>query len=315
MNLWIDNIWERDLDVLLLGVFSSDPSSLSLFLGEDTSGAKIVSLSLDTRKNSSPEAITIIAEQQNKKTVLLIADTIMDVLKEGRAERFQEAGKRFVTEGKADRYRCCVISPKNYIEKNSDLLKDLHCVSYETIADYVKSNPFLSYMFTRAIEQRRRTYSEKANRQVVRFWNQYYDHVKRVFPDLKMKRFSEKSGFQTTTAVFMTNVPGVMIYHKAEDGVVDVMAKLGKFSYTGFSNALTPYLFEGMRLEQSKGNALLCMDVPVINFRGNFDEQIPSLDKALEAVVQMQEFIKELDYGRLEQIILGDTYIQTDNNR
>ena len=103
MNLWIDNIWERDLDVLLMGLFSSDSCFLSLFLGEDTTGAEVVSLSLDTRKNSSPEAITVIAELRNQKIVLLVSDMIMDVLKEGRAERFREIGKRYVTEGKADR--------------------------------------------------------------------------------------------------------------------------------------------------------------------------------------------------------------------
>ncbi len=313
MNLWIDNIWERDLDVLLMGLFSSDSCFLSLFLGEDTTGAEVVSLSLDTRKNSSPEAITVIAELRNQKIVLLVSDMIMDVLKEGRAERFREIGKRYVTEGKADRYCCCVVSPNNYIEKNRELLNDLVCVSYETIADYVKANPFLKYMFTRAIEERKRTYSEKANRQVVKFWYQYYDHVKKIFPDLRMKRFSEKSGFQTTSAVFMTNVPGVSIYHKAEDGVIDVMVKLGKFDYNEFNKALSPYLFEGMRIQQSKSNALVCMDVPVLNFRGDFEEQIPNLDKALEAVVQMQEFIKELDYGRFEQIILGDSYVAPNN--
>lgn len=309
MNLWIDNVRERDLDVLLMGLFSSDPSSLSLFLGGDTSDAKITSLSLDTRKNSSPEAVTVIAEQQGKRTALLIADLIMDVLKKGQTERLKEAGRRYLTEGKADKYCCCVLSPKNYIEKNIELLEDLHCVSYETIADYVKINPFLQYMFTRAIEERKRTYSEKTNRQIVQFWNQYYDYVKRVFPDLSMKRFSEKSGFQSTSAIFMTKVPGVVIYHKAEDGVIDVMVKLGKFSYTEFNNALTPYLFDGMKIQQSKASALVYMDVPAINFRGNFDEQIPKLDQALEAVVQMQGFIKELDYGRFEQIIFGDSYI------
>lgn len=314
MNLWIDNIRERDLDVLLMGLFSSDPSSLSLFLGEETSDANIVSMSLDTRKNSSLEAVSVIVEQQNRKTVLLIADLIMDVLKEGQAERFKEAGKRYITEGKADKYRCCVISPKNYIEKNSGLLGNLFYVSYEAIAESVKENPFLNYMFTRAIEERKRTYSERVNRQIVEFWNQYYNHVKKVFPDLRMKRFSEKSGFQTMTAIFMTKVPGVSIYHKADEGVVDVMGKLGKFSYTEFSESLTPYLFDRMKLRQSRGSAVLYMEVPVINFRGNFDEQIPALDQALEAVVEVQEFIKELDYGRLEQIVLGDETVEDYND-
>ena len=314
MNLWIDNVRERDLDVLLMGLFSSDPSSLSLFLGGDTSDAKITSMSLDTRKNSSLVAVTVIVEQQNRKTVLLIADLIMDVLKEGQAEGFKEAGKRYITEGKADRYRCCVISPKNYIEKNREMLGNLLCISYETIADSVKENPFLNYMFTRAAEERKRTYSEKVNRQIVEFWNRYYDHVKIVFPDLRMKRFSEKSGFQTMTAIFTTKIPGVSIYHKADEGVVDVMGKLGKFSYTEFSNSLTPYLLDGMKLQQSRGSAVLYMEVPVVNFRGDFDEQIPKLDQALEAVVQMQEFIKELDYGRLEQIVLGDASIEDYND-
>lgn len=310
MNLWVDSIRERDLDVLLMGLFSSDPSSLSLFLGEDTSGAKLISMSLDTRKNSSAEAVTVIFEKNNRKTVLLIADLIMDVLKEGQKERFKECGRRYLTEGRADKYCCCVISPKNYIEKNSEMLRNLQYVSYETIAEFVKENPFLNYMFVRAIEERKRTYSEKVNRKIVDFWRQYYDHVKKVFPDLRMKRFSEKSGFQTMAAIFTTKIPGVSIYHKTDEGVVDVMGKIGRFSYTEFSNSLTPFLLDGMKLQQSRGSVVLYMKVPVINFRENFDEQIPALDQALEAVVQMQEFLKELDYGRLEQIVLGDSSVE-----
>lgn len=49
-----------------------EPRLMSLFLGGDTSDAKITSMSLDTRKNSSLAAVTVIVEQPNRKTVLLV---------------------------------------------------------------------------------------------------------------------------------------------------------------------------------------------------------------------------------------------------
>ncbi len=45
------------------------------------------------------------------------------------------------------------------------------------------------------------------------------------------------------------------------------------------------------------------MEVPILDFEGDFEEQKDNLNSALEAVVQIQNFIEETDYGRIELIL------------
>ena len=66
---------------------------------------------------------------------------------------------------------------------------------------------------------------------------------------------------------------------------------------------MTPYLFKGMKIRPKGKDALIYTEVPAVYFSDSFDTQLSSLNIALEAVVEMQEFMKELDYGRMEQIL------------
>ena len=45
------------------------------------------------------------------------------------------------------------------------------------------------------------------------------------------------------------------------------------------------------------------MKVPVIDFEGDFEAQLDDLNLALEAVVQMQEFMEEMNYDGIEQLL------------
>ncbi len=45
------------------------------------------------------------------------------------------------------------------------------------------------------------------------------------------------------------------------------------------------------------------MEVPVIDFEGDFEAQLDDLNLALEAVVQMQEFMEEMNYDGIEQLL------------
>ena len=45
------------------------------------------------------------------------------------------------------------------------------------------------------------------------------------------------------------------------------------------------------------------MDVPVIDFEGDFDTQTEKLNQVLESVVLLQEFMEEMDYGGMETVL------------
>ncbi len=49
------------------------------------------------------------------------------------------------------------------------------------------------------------------------------------------------------------------------------------------------------------------MEVPIIDFEGDFEAQKDDLNMVLEAAVQMQEFLEEMDYGGIEQLLKDGT--------
>ena len=129
-----------------------------------------------------------------------------------------------------------------------------------------------------------------------------------------MQRFKERTGFQSQIAIFTTKVPGIQIYHKTEEGQVDVMMKLGGHSYQDFSDSISPFLHDDIRIKQERNSVLFYKNVPLIDMKEPFEDQVQELDQTLEAIVTLQEFMKELDYGRLEQILMGDEIIESNED-
>ena len=93
------------------------------------------------------------------------------------------------------------------------------------------------------------------------------------------------------------------IWHKPSDGVVDMKTKLNQYDYSYFEETITPLLYKGMKVKQDRKDAVIYMEVPIIDFGGDFEEQKDNLNSALEAVVQIQNFVEETDYGGIEQIL------------
>ena len=166
MKFWIDSIHARDLDLALMYAFASDPSYAGIFLRKDTSGSKILSLSLNNDKEIRVADLTAILEIDGKRTALLIDDSVINMLKSGQINKLQSEGEKLVRDGIADSYFFCVIGPQNYIDQNQHLLSDITCISYEQIKARLTGNQLLDFMLKRAIEERKIAYSEKANRKL-----------------------------------------------------------------------------------------------------------------------------------------------------
>ena len=58
-----------------------------------------------------------------------------------------------------------------------------------------------------------------------------------------------------------------------------------------------------MKTRKKSNNAVIYMEVPVIDFEGDFEAQLNDLNLVLEAVVQMQEFMEEMNYDGIEQLL------------
>jgi hypothetical protein len=303
-ELRIDRVSTRDIDMLVAENIVKNPEFARLFLGsKETGPLSLVSLKYWQDDGYGKPDMTAVFQTENGRVMLLLANNVAKMTRKSNQEKMQREGEANVQKGLCDRYRCCILAPRIDLVANREELEGFPVVSYDIVKEALAKDPWGEFVMHRGIADRPVAYSAKTNAVVVDFWEKYFKHVKSAYPDLNMERLREKVGFQSTTVHFTTSAPGVSIYHKAQEGVVDVMMKLKQHDYKYFEESFRPFLFAGMKTKPSKKDALIYMEVPVIDFGGDFNAQLEDLDKVLESVVQMQEFMEELDYGGVEQIL------------
>jgi len=300
----IDRVGPRDIDLLVAEQITKDNEFARLFLGSrETGSLELISLKLWQDDGFGKPDLTAVFQTETGRVMLLLADNVAKLVQKNHQEAMENEGRRNVEKGHCERFCCCVLAPQGDLDANREELDGFPAVSYEQVKEALADDPWCEFVMYRGIRDKAKPFSAKVNQRVISFWEQYYQYVKKVFPDLSMKRLNEKIGNQSTTVHFTTSSPGISILHKAPDGVIDVLIRLKSYTYEHFAESIKPYLFEGMKTSQRGRDALIYMDVPVIDFERDFEEQQEDLSMVLEAVVLLQEFMEEMDYGGMEVVL------------
>ena len=302
-ELRIDRIGARDIDLLVAENIVKNPEFARLFLEDGEDGhLNLVSMKLWQDNDYGKPDLTAVFQTEKDRLMLLLADNVAKMTRKSNQETMDSEGRKNVKNGSCDRYRCGLLTAKADLDANREELEGFPVVSYEQMKDALADDIWGSFVMRRGIADRKKPYSEKKSNAIADFAEKYSKHVKNRFPDLSMKKMEKKVGSMETTVQFSTSAKAT-IYHKPEDGVVDVQTKLYNYDYDYFAESIEPFLFAGMKTRKKNNNAVIYMEVPVIDFEGDFEAQKDDLNMALEAVVQMQEFMEEMDYGGIEQLL------------
>lgn len=304
-ELRIDRVGPRDIDLLVAENIVKNPEFARLFLGSGETGPlSLVSLKYWQEEGPGKPDLTAVFQTEKDRVMLLLVDSAAKMVRESNKNMLRNTGERSVENGLCDRYRCCILAPRVDLVANREELEGIPVVSYEILKDALAGDPWGEFLLRRGIADRPVPFSAKVNQSVLAFWDKYYKYVKSVYPDLSMNQVNEKVGFQSTTVRFSTSAPGVQIHHKGPEGVVDVVTRLKQYDYNHFAESIRRFLFPGMKTKMKGKDALIYMEVPVIDFSADFEAQKKDLDQVLETIVLLQEFMEELDYGGMEQILL-----------
>ena len=303
----IDRVGARDIDLLVAETIVKNPEFARLFLEDGEDGLlSLISMKLWQNKDSGKPDLTAVFQTEKDRLMLLLVDKVAKMTRKSNQETMESEGQKNVKNGSCDRYRCVLLTAETELDANREELDGFPVVTYEQIKDALADDPWGSFVMTRGIADKKQPYSEKKNNAIVDFANKYSKHVKNRFPDLSMKQMEKKVGSMKTTVQFSTSAK-TTIYHKPENGVVDVQTKLHNYDYDYFAESIKPFLFAGMKTRKKNNNAIIYMEVPIIDFEGDFEAQKDDLNMVLEAAVQMQEFLEEMDYGGIEQLLKDGT--------
>ena len=297
MEFCIEKVFERDIDLYIINKFINDSKFKDLFLNRIKCQNFNVCKCIHSFSDENGESdITIVLENNSKKIGLLIEDKINAIAMPKQYERYNLRAKKQVEEGLFDDYYIFIIAPDSYLNSNDEARKYDNKISYEEILDYISGDLFGEYLIKEAIEEKKKGYSVIEDRNVTLFWKKYYDLVEERFSNLTINRHEGARGSNACWPIFFTQMKNIQIFHKADRGFVDLTFPSVSQYYFEVYDIVKNELRANMTLQKAGKSLAIRIIVPKIDFKKDFEEQKEELLKCLEAVQELQEFMKKINY-------------------
>ena len=228
MKIDFGTVSERDMDVLFLNLFGTDPGFLKLFLNKVNIPKEkytVNGIYLSKADKDGESDITVIIENQGRKYGLLIEDKIDAIAMPEQPERYAKRGAKGVDNGDYEEFFSFIVCPEKYYKNNDAARRYPYAVMYEDIRDYLKEKTLDSSMLTyyneicQAIEKAKKPSQTTIDENANRFFRSYKDYQEKKYPQLSLRTSRESNGYW---AHYTTRFGSVYLYHKINDGNVDL---------------------------------------------------------------------------------------------
>ncbi|MEE9140086.1 MAG: hypothetical protein V3U18_04850 [Alphaproteobacteria bacterium] len=295
---------ERDIDLVLLEELHVSPSFRTWFVqslfGETLQMAKFVGAwhsVTDASLGESDLILAFIPEESDQTTAVLIENKITAAFQDSQAERYRRRGDKGQENGWWQDFCTCLVAPQKYLEASGDVAFDW-TLSYEDIAGWFAASgqgargAFKEKLLREGIEQNRRGWEMIPDAAVMAFFRAYWEIASKDFPDLRYE-FPGKLPAGGTWPCFRNIglTKGVVIYHKAEQGFVDL--SFSSAASEDVSGATESLLDEDMVVVQTGKSAVVRIVVPALNCSAPFQTQEEQVRMGLRAAQRLLEFYRK----------------------
>ena len=296
MLFQIEKVLERDIDLYVINKFFNDVNFKNVFLNIIDCNEYNVDSCIHSFSDENGESdITIVLSNNKDKIGLLIEDKISAIAMPNQYERYKLRGNKLIEDGVFDRYYIFIIAPADYLSTNSEAKKYDYKISYESILDYIKGDKFGEGLIEEAIKEKKKGYSVIENKPVTLFWERYYDLVEKRYPMLNIKKHERARGSNACWPIFVTPVKSIWIYHKSNMGYVDLTLPGLANKYFEVYDLVKGQLTDVITLQKASKSLAIRINVPKISFKGDFDEQIEQVNECLDAIYELQNFMRKID--------------------
>lgn len=300
MDIVFDNIFERDMDMLIMRQFIKENDAfIRAFLKKANCVADyFVDKILNSVATSDGETdIEVILSIGGKKTALLIEDKIDAVAQPEQSKRYEIRAEKAKNNGDYEEYYIFIVAPQKYLDSNKEAAKYAYNVSYEEIKETL-SDEFDIAVINRALDESKKGYVPVEDRNVTLFWDKMFDYVDKRFPDT-FSFYSKKGDVHGANAWWITikSGKGSKIVIKSDRGYVDLEIAGYTERFQEFSKA-NQELLDSRRLYLRMASKSLAIRkyIDCIDFTMGFDEQIPLVENAFIKAKELQDLVKELKF-------------------
>jgi len=224
----LDNVYERDIDFMLMSAFMITPGFIQVFASKvGMSGQKITVLNVELSKMDASlgeSDVTVILDVDGAKHGFLIEDKIDAIAMPEQHGRYVKRAEKGIKNGDYDAYNIFIFCPKKYLEGNAEAKKYENCVTYEEAKAFFSNSgeasaKVWSDMLSQALDKAKRPSDVTLNENANAFTIEYKKYIKEYYPEINVRTSDNANGYWLHIG---TTFGEAYIYHKIPQGFVDL---------------------------------------------------------------------------------------------
>ena len=306
---FLESVAERDIDLLVLEELSVSENFRKMFsalvFGVPVYKAYLGAWHSVYSDNLGESDLLFLFEAMNGvKTAILIENKIDAAPMPKQGTRYRLRGEEGIKNGLWERFKTCIIAPKEYLASVKDSGSYDGNISYEKIRFYFKSQggddnraEYKANVLLEGIEKNRRGYEPIENERVTTFVKQYFEYANEKYPALKMQEAKSRQTGSSWIAFYpdmLLSHEGVSLAHQMTNGEIKLLFNGQANNIETIRAKYQSSLSERMSTKKAGQSAAILMKVAKISpLDKNFDEVKEIIDSALECLSQLSMLLSK----------------------
>jgi len=295
MEIKLERICERDIDLLLMRLFVSNSNVCELFYNKaGLTDYKIESVQHSAIDLYGESDIEVLMQKDGFRYLIMIEDKIDAPAQAEQYERYVKRGKKYIKENVIDDFLVFIVAPEDYLIRNTHARKYQKQISYEDILEKCKieGDCFSVALLEKAIDKGLNP--GQIDDLVSDFWRKYYTYQEQHASNLKLYKSSTQKGSNATWPNFKTELRGVKIVHKSEKGFVDLQFARKAVCITELADVLNQYRDKDMNWHIANKSAALRIEVCPIDFSEPFEKYLDEIPIVFDAVNRLEKITQKI---------------------
>jgi PD-(D/E)XK nuclease superfamily len=292
-------VQERDVDLLILEELHASPFFVSWWCERLNLTDAVFDGAWHSISNADGETDVLLRVRiADQRVGVLIENKVAASEQHEQDLRYHRRGAQGIADGWFERYVTCMCAPQAYLNGLAEHSQYAGRISYEQIAEWFAQqddthSAWRKRLMDEAVRQGRRGYMKVVNEAVTVFHQEYYVHLCRTQPTLRMNRPGERGGQGYWIILWVEGWPKhVRLNHKMKrngQGTVE----LGLMGFTQSDIAARVGELPEDVLPITTGHyGSLAIRVPPLDYKMPLAPQLAALDEAFAAMLRLTVYAK-----------------------
>ncbi len=288
MEIRLDTALERDIDLLIIEEFISNPEFADVLLSPfDLPSGYVVETVIHSKRDSDlgESDIVIVLEKNGSRHAIHIENKIDAQAMPQQHDRYAKRIEKDIANGEYDTASWMLVAPEKYIKANSEAQKYEHRVTYEQLRQCFAHQQGMRAQYKlalidKAISEQKNGYQLQIDPAVDDFCSKMNAYQEEKYPGLP-------TGSIAWWPHRKTPLNGVPLVYKPNKGCCDLT--FSGMSTAELSRLTYGYLSKNMMVVSTGKSSSVRISVAMLSMKNSFESKISEVDDALAALQELYE--------------------------